>query len=78
LNVGDINSVVTAAIGGQAITQVLQGERTFNLIFRWRAILGLRSDGLARPQARYDGSAALTLAEPKSEASRLVRWLRQV
>jgi len=35
LNVGDVNSVVQAAIGGQAVTQVLQGERAFNLVVRW-------------------------------------------
>jgi heavy metal efflux system protein len=35
LNVGDVNGVVTAAIGGSAVTQVLQGERAFNLVVRW-------------------------------------------
>jgi cobalt-zinc-cadmium resistance protein CzcA len=35
LNVGDVNSIVQAAIGGQAVTQVLQGDRTFNLVVRW-------------------------------------------
>jgi heavy metal efflux system protein len=36
LNVGDVNAVVQAAIGGQAVTQVLQGERAFNLVVRWQ------------------------------------------
>jgi heavy metal efflux system protein len=35
LNVGDINNIVQGAIGGQAVTQVLQGERAFNLMVRW-------------------------------------------
>ena len=35
LNVGDVNSVVQAAIGGQPVTQVLNGDRTFNLVVRW-------------------------------------------
>jgi heavy metal efflux system protein len=35
LNVGDVNGIVQAAIGGQAVTQVLQGERAFNLMVRW-------------------------------------------
>jgi heavy metal efflux system protein len=35
LNVGDVNSIVQAAIGGQAVTQVLQGDRTFALVVRW-------------------------------------------
>ncbi|MGA2411428.1 MAG: CusA/CzcA family heavy metal efflux RND transporter [Candidatus Binataceae bacterium] len=36
LNVGDVNGVIQAAIGGQSVTQVLQGERPFNLVVRWQ------------------------------------------
>jgi cobalt-zinc-cadmium resistance protein CzcA len=36
LNVGDVNAVVQAAIGGQAVTQVLEDERVFNLVVRWQ------------------------------------------
>ncbi len=36
LNVGDVNAAVQAAIGGQAVTQVLQGDRNFNLVVRWK------------------------------------------
>ncbi|HTW88406.1 MAG TPA: CusA/CzcA family heavy metal efflux RND transporter [Candidatus Binataceae bacterium] len=36
LNVGDVNTVVQAAIGGQAITQVLEGDRRFDLTVRWQ------------------------------------------
>ncbi|HJU28819.1 MAG TPA: efflux RND transporter permease subunit, partial [Candidatus Binataceae bacterium] len=36
LNVGDIEAVVQAAIGGQAVTQVLEGDRRFDLVVRWR------------------------------------------
>jgi heavy metal efflux system protein len=35
LNVGDVASIVQAAIGGQAVTQILEGERTFSLVVRW-------------------------------------------
>jgi heavy metal efflux system protein len=35
LNVGDVTSVVQAAIGGQAATQVLEGDRRFDLVVRW-------------------------------------------
>jgi cobalt-zinc-cadmium resistance protein CzcA len=35
LNTGDVEGVVAAAIGGQAITQVFEGEKTFNLTVRW-------------------------------------------
>ncbi|TAL11435.1 MAG: efflux RND transporter permease subunit [Nitrospirae bacterium] len=33
--VGDVNAVVQAAIGGQAVTQVLEGERRFDLVVRF-------------------------------------------
>jgi len=35
LNVGDVGAVVQAAIGGQAVTQVLEGDRRFDLVVRW-------------------------------------------
>ncbi len=35
LNVGDVAAVVQAAIGGQAITQVYEGEKHFDLTVRW-------------------------------------------
>jgi cobalt-zinc-cadmium resistance protein CzcA len=35
LNAGDVNAVVQAAIGGQAVTQVYEGERHFDLTVRW-------------------------------------------
>ncbi len=36
LNVGDVDAVVQAAIGGQAVTQVYEGEKHFDLTVRWR------------------------------------------
>ncbi len=35
LNVGDVANVIQAAIGGSAVTQVLQGDRRFDLVVRW-------------------------------------------
>ncbi len=37
LNTGDVEAVVSAAIGGQAVTQVFEGERSFPLTVRWQA-----------------------------------------
>jgi cobalt-zinc-cadmium resistance protein CzcA len=37
LNVGDVGAIVQAAIGGQAVTQVYEGERHFDLVVRWAA-----------------------------------------
>lgn len=35
MNTGDVTAAVTAAIGGEAITQVYEGERYFDLVVRW-------------------------------------------
>jgi cobalt-zinc-cadmium resistance protein CzcA len=37
LNTGDIEAVVQAAVGGQAVTQVYEGEKHFDLTVRWLA-----------------------------------------
>lgn len=60
LNVGDVGQVVEAAIGGQAQTQVYEGEKVFALTVRWlpeyrqsvdsiRSILVNTPDGAAVP-----------------------------
>ncbi len=35
-NSGDIGAMVQAAIGGQTVTQVLEGDRSFGLVVRWQ------------------------------------------
>jgi cobalt-zinc-cadmium resistance protein CzcA len=35
LNVGDVAAIIQAAIGGQAVTQVYEGEKHFDLTVRW-------------------------------------------
>ena len=35
LNTGDVDAVIQAAIGGQAISQVYEGEKKFDLVARW-------------------------------------------
>jgi cobalt-zinc-cadmium resistance protein CzcA len=35
LNVGDVEAIVAAAVGGQAVTQVYEGEKRFDLTVRW-------------------------------------------
>ena len=42
LNTGDVEQVVQAAIGGQAVTQVYEGEKKFDLVVRWAP--GYRKD----------------------------------
>jgi heavy metal efflux system protein len=57
LNTGDVAAVVQAAIGGQVITQVFEGEKHFDLILRWaeryrRDVRSIRSILISTP----DGS----------------------
>ncbi len=37
LNTGDVDAVVQAALGGQAVTQVYEGEKFFDLTVRWKS-----------------------------------------
>lgn len=36
INVSDVEAVVSAAVGGQAVTQVIQGEKLFDLVVRMK------------------------------------------
>jgi heavy metal efflux system protein len=36
LNTGDVSAVVQAAIGGETVTQILEGDRSFGLVLRWK------------------------------------------
>jgi cobalt-zinc-cadmium resistance protein CzcA len=36
LNTGDVDAVIQASIGGQAVTQVYEGEKHFDLTVRWK------------------------------------------
>src|SRR5262249_23433965 len=60
LNTGDVESVIQAAVGGQAVTQVYEGEKRFDLTVRWlepyrntvrsiRQITGASPDGTQIP-----------------------------
>ena len=54
LNSGDVEQVVQAAVGGQAITQVYEGEKAFDLTVRWlepyrRSIEAIREITVATP-----------------------------
>jgi heavy metal efflux system protein len=58
LNTGDVEAVVAAAIGGQAVTQVFEGEKSFALTVRWQApyrssLAAIRAITVSAP----DGSA---------------------
>ena len=54
INTGDVGSIIQAAVGGQAITQVLEGEKRFDLSVRWmpdyrRDVSAVRQIGIPAP-----------------------------
>jgi cobalt-zinc-cadmium resistance protein CzcA len=58
LNTGDVDEVIQAAIGGQAVTQVYEGEKYFDLTIRWlesyrQSIEAIREINVSTP----DGSS---------------------
>ena len=64
LNTGDVDAVVQAAIGGQAVTQVFEGEKKFDLTVRWlpqyrQSVEAIRRILVATP----DGSAHIPLGQ---------------
>jgi cobalt-zinc-cadmium resistance protein CzcA len=61
LNVGDVNGVVTAAIGGSAVTQVLQGERAFNLVVRWEPKYRASSEAIRQIKIAQPGGGYVQL-----------------
>ncbi len=63
LNVGDVASVVEAAIGGQAVTQVLEGDRRFDLVVRWRASYRQSLDAIREIRVPVPGGGAVPLAQ---------------
>jgi cobalt-zinc-cadmium resistance protein CzcA len=54
LNTGDVAAVIQAAIGGQGVTQVYEGDRSFALTVRW----------LPRYRDSVDAIRRITLATP--------------
>jgi cobalt-zinc-cadmium resistance protein CzcA len=63
LNTGDVEAVVAAAIGGQAVTQVFEGERSFALTVRWQAPYRSSVAAIRAITANTPDGAAVPLAQ---------------
>lgn len=63
LNVGDVANVVQAAIGGQAVTQVLEGDRRFDLVVRWLPRYRQSLDAIQRVRVTVPGGGSVQLAQ---------------
>ena len=63
LNVGDVAAVVQAAIGGQAVTQVLEGDRRFDLVVRWQPKYRQSSEAIRQIQIALPGGGYVPLGQ---------------
>jgi cobalt-zinc-cadmium resistance protein CzcA len=63
LNVGDIAAVVQAAIGGQAVTQVLEGDRRFDLVVRWKPQYRENLDAIRQIRVNVPAGGQVPLAQ---------------
>jgi heavy metal efflux system protein len=63
LNVGDVNAIIQAAIGGQAVTQVLEGDRSFNLVVRWKRQYRTSLDAIRNIRVSVPGGGYVPLAQ---------------
>ncbi len=63
LNVGDVANVVQAAIGGQAVTQVLEGDRRFDLVVRWQPKYRQSLDAIRQIRISLTGGGYVPLAQ---------------
>ena len=63
LNVGDVATQVQAAVGGQAVTQVYDGEKRFDLTVRWKAEARQDLDAIRRLEVPTPDGAFIPLGQ---------------
>jgi cobalt-zinc-cadmium resistance protein CzcA len=63
LKVGDVNNVVQAAIGGQAVTQVYEGEKWFDLVVRFKFEYRRDSDAIGNILVNTPAGARVPLKQ---------------
>jgi cobalt-zinc-cadmium resistance protein CzcA len=63
LNVGDVGAVVQAAIGGQVVTQVLEGDRRFDLVVRWQPQYRQSLDAIKQIRVNLPNGGFVPLAQ---------------
>jgi cobalt-zinc-cadmium resistance protein CzcA len=63
LNTGDVDSVIQAAIGGQAVTQVYEGEKFFDLTIRWKPDYRMSLEAIREITVSTPSGASIPLGE---------------
>lgn len=66
LQVADVNAVVQAAVGGQAVTQVYEGERLFDLVVRFLPEFRQDVDAIGNIQVSTPNGARIPLKQVAS------------
>src|SRR5262249_35028856 len=61
LNVGDVNAVLEAAIGGKAVPQVLEGDRRFDLVVRWQKPYRISLEAIRELRVSLPGGGQMPL-----------------
>ena len=69
LNSGDVNTVIQAAMGGAVATQVLEGERQFDLVVRYTPEYRESVDKIRNIKVAYQNSSGANSYIPLSELS---------
>ena len=63
LSVSDVAAVVQAAIGGQAVTQIFEGDRRFDLVVRWKPRYRQSLDAIRNIRVTTLGGPDIPLAQ---------------
>jgi cobalt-zinc-cadmium resistance protein CzcA len=63
INVGDVGAAVQAAIGGQTVTQVLEGDRRFDLVVRWQPKYRQSSEAIRQIQIALPAGGYVPLGQ---------------
>jgi heavy metal efflux system protein len=69
LNSGDVNTVIQAAMGGEVATEVLEGERQFDLVVRYTPEYRESIDKIRNIKVAYQTSSGANAYIPLSELS---------
>ena len=80
LNVSDVAAIVQAAIGGQAVTQVFEGDERFDLVVRWKPQYRQSLDAIRSIRVATPGGAEIPLAQiadVRTDGGRLIHLPRR-
>ncbi len=85
INVADVEAVVQAAVGGQAATQVIQGEKLFDLVVRMKPEFRENAQQIGNLARRHTNGPANTFeralrisTRPAAHRSSIAKTIRAI